>query len=138
MASDLRKIIRDNVRRLLKLGPNDKGIAELVRLGLSNGTAQRLMGAETSIGIELLQTLADGLDVEPWQLCVPDLDPEVMPRLEPLGFRWPFRRIDPETITALVGTAAVNVENGLLAALATAGVQPKVGGGPSKQQTMAA
>lgn len=137
MATDLKKVIRDNVRTLLALAPADKGIAALVQLGFSNGTAQRLMGGETSLGVELLQQLAERLKVEPWQLCVPGLNPEAMPRLEPLGFRWPFRRIDPETITSLVGTAAQNVENGLLAALATAGVQPKAGA-PGKQQTMAA
>ena len=123
----LKKTIRNNVRRLLGLGEAESGVKSVMSLGFANGTAQRILDEETSIGVETLERLADGLKVQAWQLCVPDIDPARLPSLEPVAFRWPFRSIDPEVVTGLVGTTAAQVENGLLASLATIGVSPRVG-----------
>lgn len=127
MGSALKITIRDNVRRLLRLNEGDSGVASVMKLGFANGTAQRILDDDTEIGVDKLQLLATGLKVEPWQLCVPQLDPDRLPTIEPLSFRWPFRSIDPEAITGLVGTTATQVENGLLTALSTIGVSPRVG-----------
>jgi hypothetical protein len=125
MAQDLKLILRDNVRTLLGLAEGESGVAKLMKLGFSNGNAGRVLRGETSFGLDLLSELAEAFNVEPWQLCVPNLDPERLPSLEPLSFRWPFRQIDPEVVTGLVGTSAAAVENGLLVALAAAGVSPR-------------
>lgn len=125
MSTNLREIIRDNVRTLLDVPPGKSGVAKLMEKGFANGTAQRILSAETSIGVDVLADLARKLGVEPWQLCVPGLDPERRPTLEPVTFRWPFHNIDPESIMDLVGVPAQNVENGLLAALAALGISPR-------------
>ena len=98
----------------------------------ANGTAQRILDDSTSIGLEVLSRLAEALGVEPWQLCVPGLDPTALPSVDAPSFRWPFRKIDPDVITGLVDTAAQAVENGLLESLATLGISPR------KQRSQAA
>jgi transcriptional regulator with XRE-family HTH domain len=119
---DIKAVIRDNVRRLLGLDASDKGIAQLMRkTGFKNGTAQRVLQAETSIGVDLLTELARGLGVEPWQLLVRDLDPDNLPTLHPPSTRWPFRQVDQEAVASLSGSQAQAVEAGLLVALASAG-----------------
>ena len=125
MEPDLKLVIRDNMRSLLGLRPEDAGVAEVMRLGFANGSAQRLLAGATNINAKTLAKLAHGLHVKPWQLCVPNLDPERLPSLDVIAFRWPFRSIDPEVITGLVGTAAQSVENGLLVVLSTAGISPR-------------
>jgi hypothetical protein len=130
MQPTLKIVIRDNVRRLLGLEPDDSGVALVMGLGFSNGTAQRILDDATKIGVDKVQRLAEALKVEPWQLCVPNLQPDRMPALEPLSFRWPFRRIDPEVITNLVGSSAQQVENGLLVSLGTLGISAKRAAGP--------
>jgi len=118
-------ILRDNVRRLLGLGDAESGVGKLVDLGIPNGTAQRVLGGETSVGLDKIDHVARVLKVEAWQLLSPGLDPERPPTLERLTFRWPFRNVDPEIITGLAGTAAQAVEQGLLVALATSGISPR-------------
>lgn len=125
MAPDLKAIIRDNVRALLGLKPGQSGVSKLIDLGIANGNAQRVLGGKTRVGLDVLSQVAAALSVEPWQLCVPALDPTHLPSLEPVAFRWPFRQIDPDVITGLVGTSAQGVENGLLAVLAALGIAPR-------------
>lgn len=119
---DLKLVLRDNLRRLLKLLPGESGVAQLMaKTGFKNGTAQRLLAAETSIGLDVLSQLARGFDLQPWQLLVQGLDPENLPALHQPSTRWPFRRIDHEAVASLTGTQAQSVEIGLLAAMAAAG-----------------
>lgn len=125
MAENLKITVRDNVRAILGLKKGEAGIQKLKELGISNGNAQRILGGETNLGLGLLADLAQALHVEPWQLCVPGLDPDRLPRLHEAKVRWPFRRIDQEVISGLVGTIAASVENGLLATLATVGISPR-------------
>lgn len=113
------------MRALLGLRPGQAGVAEVMRLGFANGTASRLLAGQTSLGANVLADLANKLGVQPWQLCVPNLDPDRLPSLEPASFRWPFRKIDPEVVTSLVGTSAQGVENGLLVVLSTLGISPR-------------
>ena len=123
MHSNLKIVVRDNVRRLLGLRPGESGVSQVMALGFANGTAQRILDGETSLGLDTLSKLAARLGVEPWQLCVPDLQTDRLPSLEPLPFRWPFARVDPRLVLNLVGTQAQAVEVGLLSALAAAGVR---------------
>lgn len=127
----LKSVLANNVRALLGHQGITAVTAELVRRGIANGTVTRILDAKTAIGLDKLAELAACLNVEVWQLLVPGLDPERMPTTEPLAFRWPFSRIDPTAVLGLSGTAALNVENGLLVSLATIGIsagkrQPKI------------
>lgn len=126
MKKPLKKVVAENIRALLGIQEGARGATSaLLALGIANGDATRALKGETSIGLDKLAELAEKLKVQPWQLCVPDLDPNRLPSVEPMTFRWPFRQVDPEVVTGLVGTVARNVETGLLVALATAGVSPR-------------
>ncbi len=125
MPKTLKLVIRNNVRTLLGLAAGEPGVARVMALGFSNGTAQRILDDTTSIGVDVLGKLAEALKVQAWQLCVPNIEADRLPTTEQVSFRWPFRQIDPEVITGLVGTAAQGVENGLLASLATLGIAPR-------------
>ena len=132
-APSLKTTIRDNVRRLLGLNAGESGVSRVMALGFSNGTAQRILDSDTSIGVDVLERLADALKLAPWQLCVPDIESDRLPRLEPVSFRWPFRQIDPEVITGLVGSPAAQIENGLLVALGTLGISTRRASAPAPQ-----
>lgn len=122
MAS-LKEIVAANVRRLLRLEEGESGVSKLIRLGVANGTAQRVLGGTTAIGVDVLDSLARKLHVEPWQLLVENLDPDRMPTLRAdTAFQWPFRQVDFDAISGLVGTKAADVERGLVLVLAGAGV----------------
>ena len=132
MGEDVKKIVARNVLALLRLEPGESGAtAALIKLGIANGDATRVLQGETSLGLDKIGQIAAALKVQPWQLCSPGLDPDRLPTLEPLSFRWPFNGIDPEVITGLTGTHAQSVENGLLATLATVGINPRAPRGHS-------
>lgn len=48
---------------------------------ISNGKLGRLRNAEENVGVDALDALAQGLDVQPWQLLVPGCDLSSPPRL---------------------------------------------------------
>ena len=121
----LRKTITENVRRLLGLSDGESGVAKLIERGFSNGNAQRVLDGETDFQVSRIARLAKALGVEPWQLLVPQLDPESLPTLHEPSSRWPFRSIDQDAIANLVGSQAAAVEAGLQVVLATAGVSPR-------------
>ncbi len=121
-ADDPKQLLAANVRRLLDIEPGESGVGKLMALGFSNGNASRILKGETSVGLDLLATLAKALHVEPWQRLTPGLNPDQLPTLERTEFRWPFRSVPFEVIGGLVGTVAQDVERGLRITLETAGV----------------
>jgi hypothetical protein len=63
------------------LRPNEKGTTRLMQCGLTNGSAQRVLTGDTDVGLSVVETIASGLRVEPWQLLVPNFHPERLPQL---------------------------------------------------------
>lgn len=63
------------------LRPNEKGTTRLMQCGLTNGSAQRILTGDTDVGLSVVETIASGLRVEPWQLLVPNFHPERLPQL---------------------------------------------------------
>lgn len=49
---------------------------------IGRGTLQRLRDGETSIGVDKLREIADAFNVSVWQLLVPGLTPQRLPRLQ--------------------------------------------------------
>lgn len=96
----VRETIAANVRALLErdggplAGRERSGISRLMARGYSNGTAQRILSGETSLGIDLIEQLAATFGVQPWQLLIEGLDPRSPPLLINSGAAWPFPLAD--------------------------------------------
>lgn len=54
VTENLKSVLRDNLRALLGLAPGKSGVSALIKLGLSNGNAQRALGGETSVGLDVI------------------------------------------------------------------------------------
>lgn len=68
-----KETLRDNVKSLLRNRQERVGPATLMRLtGFKNGTVQRILAGETSVGLDVIDALAKALNVESWQLLMPD------------------------------------------------------------------
>lgn len=77
MVSDLKKIIRDNTLQLVQkatgpLKPRESGVTRLVAMGISNGTAQRILDDDSDLRLETVEQLAAALKVTPVSLMTPD------------------------------------------------------------------
>lgn len=70
VTENLKSVLRDNLRALLGLAPGKSGVSALIKLGLSNGNAQRALGGETSVGLDVIAQIAEAFSIEPWQLLV--------------------------------------------------------------------
>jgi hypothetical protein len=97
MGTDVKSIVRENVRALLGLQDEESGVSKLIAKGITNGNAQRVLGGQTSIGLNLLCDLAKALRVEPWQLCAKNLGAGAAP----LPDRWPFEEISKDSWESL-------------------------------------
>jgi hypothetical protein len=75
----IRKTIADNVRALLGIEPGESGVARLMARGFSNGSASRILAGSTSLGVDMVDELGRKLGVEPWLLCVPDMNVQRAP-----------------------------------------------------------
>lgn len=52
------------------------------RSGLPQRTVGRLKNGSTAASLTTLEAIAKGLGVEPWQLLIPDFDPDNLPALD--------------------------------------------------------
>ena len=68
MGEDTKTVLRDNVRRLLGLQAGESGVQRLIDKGFANGTAQRVLGGQTSVGVDVVEKLAAAFDVAPVRL----------------------------------------------------------------------
>lgn len=76
MGPQSKKIARANILLLLQkkggeLKPNETGVTRLTKMGIANGSAQRLLGDESDIQLGRIDQVAEKLGVEPWQLLKP-------------------------------------------------------------------
>lgn len=118
MTDDIRAVLRDNVKALLeKRAREDKtqkpGISGLIAMGIPNGTAQRILGGKTSIGLDVVEKLAKGLKVSPWVLLVPQLSVDALPGLTEDHSAWPFPLVDQSAYLDLTPTERAFVQGGL-------------------------
>lgn len=72
-----------NLRRLMDANPKLGTIEKIVAAGGgTNGTVGRMLQGETSARIDAVAQVARAFGLQPWQLLVPNLDPEHLPHLE--------------------------------------------------------
>lgn len=79
MASDksIKQILWANVRALMVLKYGKENINRLAadaKIGI--GSVQRIKEAQTSVGIDIVESVANSFKVEPWQLVAPGMDDE--------------------------------------------------------------
>lgn len=74
-----------NVQALMRKHYGAENLSRLARecdIGL--GTATRIKQQQTSVGLEIVDKLAEHFGLQPWQLIVPGLDPDNPPTLLPV------------------------------------------------------
>lgn len=64
---------------------NLKGFARKCKVGI--GTVQRIQAQNTSIGLDVLDKIAQVHQLAAWQLLVPGFDPDNPPALQPVSKR---------------------------------------------------
>lgn len=70
-----RQVVAANVKALLRKRVGADGVGALIKLGIANGNASRILeGAD--IRVDTLATVAEKLGVQPWQLLQDGLDVE--------------------------------------------------------------
>jgi hypothetical protein len=82
---DSKKLLWRSVSALMR---KHYGKENLTRLSseckFGPGTASRLKEAKTSVGLEIIDKIAKQFHVQPWELLVPQFDPDNRPTLQPL------------------------------------------------------
>lgn len=83
-AIDSRRVLWTNLSALMLKHWGRENLTRLAsEAGVGPATAQRLKGQQTSVGVEVLDKIADVFGVHTWQLFVPGMDPEKLPTLLP-------------------------------------------------------
>lgn len=84
MRKSLQDVVAGNIARLMDnpAAPLTQG-AVGKRSGLPQRTVGRLKNGSTAASLTTLEAISKGLEVDPWQLLIPDLDPKNLPVLVP-------------------------------------------------------
>jgi transcriptional regulator with XRE-family HTH domain len=62
---------------------NQSRLAKVCDVGL--GTIARIKRMQTSVGLDVLERIAEHFHMSPWQLLVPGMDPKNPPTLQPVN-----------------------------------------------------
>lgn len=82
---DSRKVVWSSVATLMHKHWNGENLNRLAREAkIGPATAARLKQQETSVGLEVLDRIAEVFEVETWQLLVPGIDADALPVLLPV------------------------------------------------------
>lgn len=86
MELSIDKLLSENLKRLFGKRSITSAAKAEESLKVPRSTIDRALNARgSSVRLETLAEIADGLKLEPWQLLVPDLDPENLPALQALA-----------------------------------------------------
>lgn len=78
-------ILWANVQALMRKHYGEENLSRLAReCGIGLGTATRIKQQQTSVGLEIVDKIAEHFHVQAWQLIVPGFDPENPPTLLPV------------------------------------------------------
>lgn len=85
-AIDSKLVLWANVRALMLHRWDEENVNRLARVAsVGPATVDRIKKAQTSVGLEVIDKVAQALDVETWQLLVPGMDPKNLPVLMPMS-----------------------------------------------------
>lgn len=79
---DSKKVLWDNVSRLMVARYGKENLTRLSQdAKIGPGTCTRIKEQKTSVGTDVIESVAKALKVDPWQLLVAGLDPSALPVL---------------------------------------------------------
>jgi hypothetical protein len=85
---DSKAVLWKSVSALMKKHYGKENLTRLAKdCDIGPGTSSRLKAQQTSVGLEVVDKIAEHFHVQPWQLLVPGFDPESHPTLQPLTER---------------------------------------------------
>jgi hypothetical protein len=115
--SPIRKLVAQNVTAVIQADDPSagKGIKKLMSIGLSRGSAGRLVTpGKNSWNIDLLEQVASQLHLQPWELLLPDLSPAKGGGVRSVqgmkAKQWPFVNVSREDIADLNPTEMERLE----------------------------
>lgn len=79
--SALRAVLADNVAALRAVKPMGGVRAWSQKIGIGEATITRILKGSGAVQLDSFEAVADGFDVDPWQILVPGLDPHRLPEL---------------------------------------------------------
>lgn len=83
---DSRQVLWANLVALMQCRWGAENLNRLAReAGIGPATAARIKGQQTSVGLEVIDAVAQAFSLEAWQLLVPGLDPLHLPTLLPMS-----------------------------------------------------
>ncbi len=107
MPRDAKKTLWENVKALMEARYGKENLTRFAAdVGVSPATADRLKKGATSVGLEIIEQIAETFAVEPWQLMVPGLNAKDLPKLTTLTEAAPSN----DLIAAI--RAAIRAESG--------------------------
>lgn len=75
-------VLSKNIRALMKARYEGENISQFAKdTGIGLATVARIKEAKTSVGLDVIERIADKFDLQPWQLLVPNFDPANPPVL---------------------------------------------------------
>lgn len=81
-----KNVLWANVQALMRKHYGQDNLSQLARdcdIGL--GTTTRIKQQKTSVGLDIVERIAERFGVQPWQLLVPGFDPDSPPTLLPVS-----------------------------------------------------
>jgi hypothetical protein len=99
-----KEVLWKSVSALMKKHYGKENLTKLAKdCDFGPGTSSRLKEQKTSVGLDVLDKIADTFNVQAWQLMVPGFDPDNPPTLQPLSERErllyeQFKRVAKEII----------------------------------------
>lgn len=104
--ADSKAVLWHNVSALMKAKYGKENLTKMAAdAAIGPGTAARIKEQKTSVGLDVIDTLAQLFKVEPWQLLVPQLDASRTSLTA-----WPFPSLDASLVRALPTEALGKIE----------------------------
>lgn len=99
---DSKQVLWENVSRLMVKRYGKENLTRLAAdSGVGPGTCTRIKVQSTSVGLEVVEAIAKALEAEPWQMLVPNLDPNKLPSLGGDSGQWPMPMVSKESFLSL-------------------------------------
>lgn len=99
---DAKTVLWENVSSLMT---HEFGRENMTRFankcGFAVSTVQRIKEMKTSVGIDVVEQIADAFKIDVWQVMVPNLNPALLPTLDSDRGGWPMTMFDKSRFTNL-------------------------------------